>query len=735
MKTKSVALLLAMAVGCASAAKDERSADGVQARGNAPQTDPTSAGGTAPASPAILPAAGGQFAHTQFRVVKGDRKDAGARVADVEACAQCHADVASQWRTSAHAFASFNNPVYRTSVLKFRAEVGNAKSQFCGGCHDVSLLVDNAMTQEIDPNDPRAHAGITCNTCHGVANARPDGNASYDLDVSEVPIPKDGDSDSVLRHRARVAATPLRTASLCISCHRAFLNDDSGNMARHLIGQDDATPWARSVYAGSQGARVDQVTDEKDCRGCHMPKEAATQGDPAAKQGSITSHRFLGAHTWLAAMRGDAQQQSKVEQLLKSAASVDVAAVIRADGKRNYADVSTIDVAAGEHLDFDVVVKNELVGHRFPGGVMDAADTWLDVRVTDADGTVLADAGTTHDKDPNDGAHTFSSYMADGDGKRLLGRETHGFKANVYNATIPPRDAVVVRYGFDVPARMPKLPLSVSVKLRHRPRSLNLQELACKEYRTDRGHAYAKGGLKNVAKNLDPCRAQPIVDLAEAELRIGSGPASAARGFDRDFAHGQGLLRSLQEHAWEAREPFERALAEAKAPRERAMAMGALAQLAAREGAKDLTFEWATKAEALVPGHPALARARAQVLMSQWKWSEAADQYRLAASASPRDDGLFGELAIALGGSGRAREALEATRPGLLLQPRDWDLLRVQALSLEAMGRDAEAAKDAFLAVRPPDDAPGVRGKCSKNVVGCANERNPVHTHPLRPRR
>ena len=33
----------------------------------------------------------------------------------------------------------------------------------------------------------------------------------------------------------------------------------------------------------------------------------------------------------------------------------------------------------------DIVVRNERVGHRFPAGVLDAQDTWIEVRIEDSE--------------------------------------------------------------------------------------------------------------------------------------------------------------------------------------------------------------------------------------------------------------------------------------------------------------------------------------------------------------
>ncbi len=134
-------------------------------------------------------------------------------------------------------------------------------------------------------------------------------------------------------HVARVAPPELRSFGMCASCHRAFLDPSTGN-THHLIGQDDVTPWQRSAYAGSELHLVDEELPAQDCRGCHMPSEETVLGDAAATEGKVASHRFLGAHTWLAAIRGDKGTLERTQAFLKGVASVDVAAVRGADGAR-----------------------------------------------------------------------------------------------------------------------------------------------------------------------------------------------------------------------------------------------------------------------------------------------------------------------------------------------------------------------------------------------------------------
>src|SRR4051812_31786808 len=71
----------------------------------------------------LLPRDAVSFAPSQIDVAEaGARK--GDVLADVDTCEECHADAAAQFRTSAHAFASFNNPVYRYAVERYRDDVG-----------------------------------------------------------------------------------------------------------------------------------------------------------------------------------------------------------------------------------------------------------------------------------------------------------------------------------------------------------------------------------------------------------------------------------------------------------------------------------------------------------------------------------------------------------------------------------------------------------------------------------
>jgi hypothetical protein len=528
----------------------------------------------------------------------------------------------------------------------------------------------------------------------------------------------------------------LREADLCISCHRSFLDGSTGN-AHHIVGQDDATPWRRSAYAGSAGERIDAPIDEADCRSCHMPRVPAPAGDPGAKHGTLASHAFLGGHTWLAA--SDPALAARAEAFLQSSVFVEVSQVQRGNGDAEMVSEAPIVVHDGERLVVDVVVKNDRVGHKFPGGVSDAQDAWLEVLVKDATGKLVASAGDEHartSRDPT--AHRFLSFVIGADGEERRLRETAEFVTAAYQSTIPPRDASVVRYAFVVPER-PKLPLEIEARLLHRTRNLDLARAACDDARTDRGRAFARETPKKRGRAFDPCEPQPVTPISISRARLGLGPALSSHrpAFERAFGLAQGLSHALGEHVDRAREPIAEALRVARTERERAMAFGLLAELESKEGRTFATFVAARNAEdALGAPHPAAARARAQALLAEWKWDAAARELEGAARQAPNDDGLLASLAVAWGGAGEYERALSTTARGLLLQPRDADMLRVQALALRALRGEASLlaqADDAYLGCRVPDLAASTRAACSSRVVGCAHGRVPVHTIAMRP--
>jgi hypothetical protein len=649
--------------------------------------------------------------------VEGERVISSANFTDGKNCGSCHPDIAAQWKTSAHALASFTNPLYRVSVDKLRVDRGNAPSRMCGSCHDLALLTTGAMEQTIEADDPRAHAGVSCTTCHSTTHVTRDGNGSLTLRSDEV-FPSAPEDSTLEKHRARVASTALRTAELCGSCHRSFLTDETGNAAA-FFGMDDYGAWHRSAWSGNPAERPDAVAAQ-DCRGCHMPREVAVMNDLAAKNGTVPSHRFLGAHTTLAAMRGDAAQVVRLQSFLDKAATIDVAAAKVNDG----AWVMPAEAAkpvAGDQLDLDVVIFNERTGHRFPGGVLDNQGTRVEVVVKTATGRVLA----TSDE------HEVRSQVVDKNGQPVQRRETHEFVTAVWNHTVPSRDARVVRVRVQVPKTLApeELPLVVEGRISHRARSDEMMKTACDDLKTPRGQAFANAALKQTGTKLDPCVAQPVTIIDSTKVTLTG--ISVRDSWLRAYRRGLGLSVGLQEYLDEAEGAFQHARALALGNDE-GVVLWALGQLAGKRGQLPQALEALAQAEKKLGPTPAILKARGDAYAQVWKWKDAAAAWSTAVKSAPTDLGLWQSIAMAEASVGRYPQALTAAQQGLALHPRDGDCLRVQALALAKLGQPNDVALDAALKWRLPDDGPKAKAQCSAKVPGCANRRNPVPVYEAR---
>jgi hypothetical protein len=328
----------------------------------------------------------------------------------------------------------------------------------------------------------------------------------------------------------------------------------------------------------------------------------------------------------------------------------------------------------------------------------------------------------------------------------------------------------VIRYRLDVPPTLPPgaLPLRVHARIRHRSRNLFVARDVCARDKLPRGAAFDRASRDPASTwpLIDGCAPEPITDVAETDAWLGgppparaSVPALAKPLWRRLYDHALGLSHALQEDVEGARASLDQALdvtagdggAGGRSADDgfaggrfeadggdlaRAMILQLSADVAVRQGRTAEALARLDQADLLVPGHPALARARADALGAVWRWREAMDPMERAARAAPLDDGLWARLAVACGSAGDPLAALDATGHGLELAPRDTDMLRVQALALEALGappEDTSAAHAAFVAWLPPDDAPGVKNACAARRDWCARERVPVHLHRLQP--
>ena len=613
-----------------------------------------------------------------------------AQMDDVASCLECHPDAVHQWQSSAHAHASFGNPWYRTLVDDLREKQGFAASRHCGGCHDPLLLLSGRMDRAIGPGEAQALSGVTCLVCHSVAKATVDGNGSYVLDTSPVPYPEVGDEESIAAHRARLAMEPLRTPTLCASCHRGFLGPHTGS-PEVLGGIDEPGQWRASAWAGSHAARLEpEELPRRECRSCHMPEVEAREGDEAGPM--LSSHRFAGGHSALAAATGDAAQLAAVEVMSRSAATVDL---------WEEAGLAT------------VVIRNVGVGHRFPGGARDMKNIWVQLRVEDKGGHLLTGLGLAGSAD----SYTLQTVVLDEAGRPELLHRVQNFRTLGWDHTIAARDAGMVEFV------LPPLPPSYRLQARliaERHRT-EVQELVCTAMKAPRAMAFAEQARREGRAVLDGCAEEPWLELASAAIWVGTalpaegGAARSAR--DRRYDRAMAMLHLPGERLEEIYSWVDNDFPSSVALKATALA---------NQGRLEESLRVVEELRRMGQRGPALDRIEALAYGQVWRWPEAAAVAAAVSLGAPGDSGAWRELARARGSAGDAGGSLEAAVAGLALAPRDLAMLRSQALALQQLGAPAEAAVAAWLRYQGPQSDEALKLACDQQVEGCFQQRQPV---------
>jgi Flp pilus assembly protein TadD len=437
--------------------------------------------------------------------VYGGQKIPSKYFMESDSCKRCHEDIYNQWFSSVHHFSSFNNQWYRKSIEYMQDTIGTKPSKWCGGCHDPAVLYSGLMDTPIKEivHRPEAQAGLGCMMCHSIADVKSTmGQGDFYLEypkLHELAATKNPVAlafhDFVIRlnpepHR-RVFLKPFmktQTAEFCSTCHKVHL-DVPVNHYRWIRGFNEYDNWQASGISG-QGARSFYYPQKPaQCADCHMPlTKSADMGNIG---GFVHSHRFPAANTAIPVANQDAEQLKITEDFLKdknltvdifamspagaelraSASSQNELATTFAVGEEAESKVSvkgpeqvapvtaplnrvSPTVRRGDTVRVDVVVRTKKVGHFFPGGTVDAYDTWLELKGTDDKGQTIFWSGMVEDlgKGPVEkGAHFYRSLQVDEHGNRINKRNAWSTRSVVYVRLIPPGAADTVHFRLHVP--------------------------------------------------------------------------------------------------------------------------------------------------------------------------------------------------------------------------------------------------------------------------------------------
>ncbi len=442
------------------------------------------------------------LASTRVRTANGKLLPA-ERLGNSDYCGHCHTQIFHEWNSSAHHFSSLNNPVYRSVALATAERRGPATLKLCAGCHDpLPLAAGEPISGQIERWS--STAGITCLACHRITEVH-GGNAAYTLSaptlhpfaLSDHPWQQKLHrwllSSFPSLHRAVLSRPLYRTAEYCATCHTVVATREV-NGHSDLLLQNEYESWQRSRFA-ADGSHAGG--DKKSCIDCHMPEVPAN--DPAARDGRIRSHRFLGGNTLLPHLNRDYEQLAANDAFLGSGAVVLRCKSIRS-GLADEVPCQSARVAQAFQMTFEL--RNLGVGHDFPAGTNDSNQVWLEVRASDSSGRTLYHSGAVAPSgDPDVAAYALRAVYADAN-RQVLDRRTATTDAvtRVATTVLSPGESREVRYAITLDEQT-RFPVTVTARLNWRK--------------------YSAAFLRGVFQDVEPPQA-PLTIIDEVSIEIGS---------------------------------------------------------------------------------------------------------------------------------------------------------------------------------------------------------------------
>jgi len=462
----------------------------------------------------VGPAEGTNYFHPSLaRTTTGKFIPARTMMMD-EYCMECHGDVYDGWYHSAHRFSSFNNPVYLFSIREAREVLqkrdGTIKaSRWCAGCHDpvpfLSGAFDNPDYDMV--NDPTAHAGVTCTTCHAITHVNSTrGNADYTIE-EPVHYPFAFSSNTVLAflNRQLVKAKPAfhnktflkplhKTAEFCTACHKVSLPGELTHYKDWLRGQNHYDSFLLSgVSGGNARAFYYPKVAEVNCNKCHLPLQAsedfgARDFDNSGKR-SIHDHLFPSANTGIAYLRNQPDIIRAHEEFLTNNLRIDIFG-IKEGGAIDGALTAPLRpelpvLQPGATYLVEVVLRTLKLGHLFTQGTVDSNEIWVDARVTQGDRVIGRSGGLGDFNRVDPWSHFVNVYMLDRNGNRIDRRNAADIFTPLYNNQIPPGAGQVVHYALTIPENVSG-PVTFEVKLNYRKFDTPLmQHVYGKDYTND----------------------------------------------------------------------------------------------------------------------------------------------------------------------------------------------------------------------------------------------------------
>ncbi|HKD79541.1 MAG TPA: tetratricopeptide repeat protein [Candidatus Angelobacter sp.] len=393
-------------------------------------------------------------------------------------CAACHQDIHRQWRESAHAN-SFREPFYLRNVELLNNTKGIESSRHCEGCHNPVALFSGALTTGSKIERPFDEEGVTCTVCHSIRKIQnTSGTGSYAMGTPAAlvkpdgtPVPGPVDENQILSnldlHKRAVMQDFYRTPEFCAVCHKAAVPKALNNY-RWLRAFTVYDEWQESSWSKQTLAPFYTKPAARSCQSCHMMPEAAHQ-DYAEHDGTVKSHRWLGANTAIPTFYHYPEQLKKTAEFLKDTVSIDIFALNKNNGPLIApVEKQQVVLQRGDVLTISVVLQNTGIGHSLVPEQRDFYQSWVEFEAKDAAGNQLCRSGTLDARGHLDSkAHTYTNRLVSAKGKWLDLHEVWETRIRAYDNTILPGRSDLVRYRFTIPAEVSG-PITLTARLNYR---------------------------------------------------------------------------------------------------------------------------------------------------------------------------------------------------------------------------------------------------------------------------
>jgi tetratricopeptide (TPR) repeat protein len=403
----------------------------------------------------------------------------------------------------------------------------------------------------------------------------------------------------------------------------------------------------------------------------------------------------------------------------------------------------------GDTVRVDVVVRTKKVGHFFPGGTVDAYDTWLELKATDDKGQTIFWSGMVEGdgKGPVEkGAHFYRSLQIDAHGNPINKRNAWATRAVVYVRLIPPGAADTVHYRMSIPENTGNR-ITLHARLCYRKFAwLNTQfafvgdpdEGSGREVTPDyddRPLVFTKS-IKGVSAKEEAIPDVPIVTVAENEVTLpvvahntpAPEPKTIVRKDEWQRWNDYGIGLFLQGDLKGAAAAFQKVT---EADPNNPDGWVNIGRCAVQEGDMERARSVLERALSLSPN---LARANyfyARVLRAGGNYEGAAAHLRMVLAQYPRDRVALNDLGRILFLERKYAEAVKTLESVLAIDPEDLQAHYNLMLCYSGLGNDglAKQHQERYLRFKADESSQAITGPYRQSHPEDNNERQAVHEH------